>query len=32
MSKETPFVYCLRPKRIINPFTKEPYLLPFKLR
>jgi hypothetical protein len=28
MSKETPFVYCLRPKRIINPFTKEPLVVP----
>ena len=28
MSKETPFVYCLRPKRIINPYTKEPLVVP----
>ena len=28
MSRETPFVYCLRPKRIVNPFTKEPLVVP----
>ena len=28
MSQKTPFVYCLHPKRIINPYTKEPLVVP----